>query len=106
VKSEPDTSANWKIVKIAAALTAAAILASCAMAVPSLPLATTFQDSSSGHVACKGGSNCPQGGSGPHQVDRRSQPVSQGKMAEDPPDFIRNSVVQDSTPQPQIQMEE
>jgi hypothetical protein len=65
------------------------------------PLAATFQDSGADHVACKGGSSCPQGSS--RRIDRRSQPGSQGK---DPPDFIRNSVVQDSTPQPQIQMEE
>jgi hypothetical protein len=101
VNSEPETSADWKTVKIAVVLTAAGMLASCAMAVPLPPLATTFQDSGADHVACKGGSSCPQGSS--RQIDRRSQPVSQGK---DPPDFIRNSVVQDSTPQPQIQMEE
>ena len=98
MNSGPETSADWKTVKIAIVLTAAGMLASCAMAVPSP------QDSGAGHVACKGGSNCPQGSS--RRVDRRSQPVSQGKMAEDPPDFIRNAVVQDSTPQAQIQMEE
>ena len=102
--SEPETSANSKIVKIAVALMTAAILAGCAVAVPLRPLATSFQGSRSGHVACKGGPNCPEGSS--RRVDRRSQPVSQGKLAEDPPDFIRNAVVQDSTPQPQIQMEE
>jgi len=91
-------------VKIAVALTAAGMLASCAMAVPSPPLATTFQDSGAGHVACKGGSSCPQGSS--RRVNRRSQPVGQGKMAEDPPDLIRNAIVQDSAPQAQIQMEE
>jgi hypothetical protein len=32
--------------------------------------------------------------------------VGQGKMAEDPPDLIRNAIVQDSAPQAQIQMEE
>ena len=104
MNSGPETSADWKTVKIAIVLTAAGMLASCAMAVPSPPLATTFQDSGANHVACKGGSNCPPGSS--RRADRRSQPVSRGKMAEEPPDFIRNAVVQDSTPQPQVQMEE
>ena len=104
MNSGPETSADWKTVKIAVVLTAAGMLASCAIALPSPPLATTFQDSGAGHVACKGGSNCPQGSS--RRADRRSQTVSRAKMAEDPPDFIRNAVVQDSAPQPQIQMEE
>jgi hypothetical protein len=52
-------------VKIAVALTAAAMLAGCVMAVPSPPLATTFQGSRSGHVACKGGSNCPREAAAP-----------------------------------------
>jgi hypothetical protein len=106
LNSEPETSANRKIVKFAAALTAGAMLASCAIAIPLPPLATTFRGSHSDNIACKAGSNCPMGTTSPHRVDPRSQPVSRGKMAEDTPDFIRNAVVQDSTPQPQIQMEE
>ena len=104
MNSEPETSADWKTVKIAVVLAAAAMLASCAIAVPLAPVATTFQDSGASHLACKAGSDCPQGSS--RRADRRSQTVSRAKMAEDPPDFIRNAVVQDSTPQPQIQMEE
>jgi hypothetical protein len=104
MNSGPETSADWKSVRIAVVLTAVAMLASCAMPVPSPPLATTFQDSGAGHLACKAGSNCPEGSS--RRADRRSQPVSRAKMAEDPPDFIRSAVVQDSTARPQIQMEE
>ena len=99
---KPETSANRKIVKIAVALIAGAMLAGCAIAVPLPPLATTFRSSHSGDVACKVGSNCPMGTSSPHRVDRRSQPTSPGKMVEDPPDFIRNWAAQDSTPKPQM----
>jgi hypothetical protein len=64
----------------------------------------SFQESGASHPPCKPGSDCPQGSS--RRADRHSQTVSRAKMAEDPPDFIRNAVVQDSAPQPQIQMEE
>ena len=104
LNSEPETSGNRKIVKFAVALTAGAMLAGCAIAVPKAPLATTFRSSHTGEVACKAGSNCPMGTSNPHRVDRRSQPtVSPGKTAEDPPDFIRNWAAQESTPKPQME---
>jgi hypothetical protein len=106
LNSEPDASANRKIAKVAVALIAGAMLASCAIAVPLPPLATTFRGSHSGDVACKAGSRCPMRTSIPHGVDRRSQPTSRGKIAEEPPEFIRNWAVQDSTPHPQTQLEE
>jgi hypothetical protein len=64
-----------------------AVLASCAVAVPLPPLATSSQDSRNRDFACTGSSKCRNG----HQVAyRRSQPVGGGKIDDDPPDFILN----------------
>jgi hypothetical protein len=93
--SESETSAHRNIMKFAAAAAAMAVLASCAVAVPLPPLATSFQDSRAGHFACKAGSKCPNEITNHRVAYRRSQPVGNGKFNDDPPDFIGD---QDGTP--------
>jgi hypothetical protein len=100
--SEPKASGNRNIMKFVAAATAMAVLASCAVAVPLPPLATSSQDSRNRDFACTDGSKCRNG----HQIAyRRSQPVGSSKIDDDPPDFILKSGGQDATPPTRAQME-
>src|SRR5271166_4160223 len=96
LNSEPQASGNRDIMKFAAAAAAMAVLVGCAVAVPSPPLATSFQDSRDGDLACKVGSKCPNGTTTHWGTYRRLQPVGGCKVDDDPPDFILNVSI--STP--------
>jgi hypothetical protein len=82
--SRPELSAIWNNLKLAAAAAAMAVLAGCAVAVPLRPLPTALQGSGDRDFACTANSQCPK------RTSRRSELVSRGNIAEDPPDFILN----------------
>jgi hypothetical protein len=83
--------ANWNSLKWAAAAAAMAMLAGCAIAVPLRPLTTASQETRDRDLACTAYSKCPNAITGHRHTSRRSQPVSGGSIAHEPPDFILNS---------------
>jgi hypothetical protein len=87
---------NWKTMSFAAAATAVAVLAGCAIAVPLRPLSTSSQKSSNGDTTCTVKPRCSNGSADHRVAYRRSQPVT-GKLDNDPPDFILNSADQEDT---------
>src|SRR5262245_27202332 len=87
----PAASANWNSLKWAAAASARAMLAGCAIAVPLRPLTTASQDHRDRDLACTANSKCPHAIAGHRHTSRGSQPVSGGSIAHEPPDFILNS---------------
>jgi hypothetical protein len=89
--SQSDSSVTWNTLKFAAAATAMAVLAGCAIAIPLRPLTTASQHSRDHDVACTANSNCPNAIKSHRRISRHSQPVGTGNIADDPPDFILNS---------------
>jgi hypothetical protein len=89
--SRPQASAHWNALKLAAAATAVAVLAGCAVAVPLRPLTTTSQDGRDRDFACRANSRCFNAITSLPRTSRRSQPVGGGNVVDDPPDFILNS---------------
>ena len=75
------------IMKSAAAAAALIALAGCAVTMPFPPLATSSRDS---HFACKVGSKCPNETRNPRVANRRSKPIDDGKIDDNPSDFIVN----------------
>jgi hypothetical protein len=93
--SKSESCVNRNIIKFAAAATALAVLAGCAIAMPLRPLATSSEDSRDRDFACRvPHPKCSNGSKNRRVVYRSSQPVDSGKIDEDPPDFILNSADQ------------
>jgi hypothetical protein len=78
------------IMKLAAAAGALAMLAGCAVTMPFPPLATSFPDSGDWHPICWAGSKCSIETSNSRVAYRRLKPANDGKIDDDPPDFIVN----------------
>jgi hypothetical protein len=102
LNSEAETSAHRNIMKFAAAAAAMAVLAGCAVAVPLRPLVASSQNSHERDFACRDGPKCLNGITDHRVAYRRSQPVGDGKIDDDPPDFIGD---QDGTPPIRTQKE-
>jgi len=85
--SDLEALGSPSIMKFAAAAAAMIILAGCAVTMPFPPLATSSRDS---HFVCKAGSKCPNETRGPRVANRRSKPIDDGKIDDDPPDFMAN----------------
>src|SRR6516225_9002636 len=82
--------------KFAAAAAAMIILAGCAVTMPLPPLATSSRES---HFACRAGSKCPKETKNPRVATRGSKPIDDGRIDDDPPDFIVNGSSQVGAPQ-------
>jgi|SRR5262245_19079832 len=91
MRSRPEASASWKTLKWAVVAAAIAVLAGCAVAVPLRPLIMASQDDRNRDLACTANSKCPTATTSHRRTSRRSQPVGDGNIADDPPDFILNS---------------
>jgi len=89
----PDTRS---ILKFAAAAAAMIMLAGCAVTMPLPPLAASSRDP---HFACRAGSKCPDETKNPRVATRGSKPIDDGRIDDDPPDFIVNGGSQVGTPQ-------
>jgi hypothetical protein len=77
------------VMKFAAAAAVLAVLGGCAVTMPFPPLATSFQDSHDRHHACRTGFKCYET-SNSRVAYRRSKPADDGRIYDDPPDFIVN----------------
>ena len=91
LRSELEESAIWIIMKFVGVSAAMSVLASCAVAVPLRPLATSLHGRGEGDLTCTADSRCPNGTRDRQAAYRRLQPVVGGKIDDDPPDFILNS---------------
>ena len=90
--SQSGSSVTWNTLKFAAAATAMAVLAGCAITIPLRPLTTASQHSRDRDVACTANSNCPNAIKSHRRISHHSQqPLGAGNIADDPPDFILNS---------------
>ena len=84
------------ILKFAAAATAMMILAGCAVTMPLPPLATSNRDS---HFACRADSKCPNETKNARVANRRLKPIGDGRIDDNPPDFIVNGGSHVGTPE-------
>jgi hypothetical protein len=91
LNSELEAYGGPRIMKFAAAAAAMAVLAGCAVTMPFPPLTTSFQGSPDSHAACKPASKCSSETTNSRLAYRRQKPVDDGKIDNDPPDFIVNS---------------
>jgi hypothetical protein len=91
LRSELEESANWMIMKFVGVSAAMSVLASCAVAMPLRPLATSPHGRGEGDLTCTADSRCSKSNSDRQAAYRRLQPVVGGKIDDDPPDFILNS---------------
>jgi hypothetical protein len=91
LNSELEAYGGPRIMKFAAAVAAMAVLAGCAVTMPFPPLTTSFQGSPDSHAACKPASKCSSETTNFRLAYRRQKPVDDGKIDNDPPDFIVNS---------------
>jgi hypothetical protein len=77
------------IMKFVGASAAMSMLASCAIAVPLRPL--TLHGRGEGELTCMTDSRCSNGNRDRQAAHRHSRPVVNGKIDDDPPDFILNN---------------
>ena len=74
LRSELEESANW-IMKFVGVSAAMSVLASCAVAVPLRPLATSLHGRGEGDLTCTADSRCSYGNGDRQAAYRRLQPV-------------------------------
>jgi hypothetical protein len=85
-----EAAGSPSIIKLAAAVGAMAVLTGCAVTMPFPPLASPFQGSRDWHPVCRVGSKCSNETSNSRVAYRRSKPADDGKIDDDPPEFIVN----------------
>jgi hypothetical protein len=85
--SDLEAPGSRSIMKFAAAAAAMTMLAGCAVTMPFPTIATPTPD---WHFACKTGSKCSNEAKNPRVANRRSKPIDDGRVDDDPPDFIVN----------------
>ena len=85
--SDLEAPGSPSIMKFAAAAAAMTMLAGCAVTMPFPTIGTPTPD---WHVACNTGSKCSNEAKNPRVANRRSKPIDDVRIDDDPPDFIVN----------------